>query len=633
MQSWSSSQVMVRAGWVSAVLVGAVALAAGLLAGPPQAQAAVAAPPANDTYTNAVSVNSLPFLSASINISEATSAGDPTPLSGPGYTNNTSRGIWFKLVNPASAAYTFTTDVAGTTLADTVLTVYTSTSATSGPFTQVACNDDDGPGTLSTITTTLSSNPAWHYWLVAYQYSALPPLPGETDVQVSITGGGGGGGGGGPLTYTVYLPLVLKQNVPPVANAGSDQLVYPNTGVTLNGTASTDTDGHTPLTYRWTQTAGPAATLSNANAAQPTFTAPNSPGSTLTFQLAVTDTLGLADPTPDTVNIVLRSLPTANAGPDQTVVVGAQVTLDGSGSSSPHGAIGYSWAQTGGPSVTLSNASAAQPTFTAPASATVLTFTLTVSDGPLTAADTVVITVNVPVCPTTSSNSYAAHPANQVETDNPLRPAWNHGDKNLALRSYGFDGSITGANLQIANLYPDDDPNAPRLRALFGDRRIPTVLNAYDVNTWNWAPSPDPGTRGGPIVAPWPFTMGGLAVTPGEVIYTPFAIYNLGSGLAAMVLYADATRLTLVVGREDTAAAGYVIHIEGFCTDPNLLATYNSLEGARYLNPAPSQHNLVGLTPFQPLGTASLGELKVAIRDSGAFMDIRSQAEWWDPIP
>ncbi len=434
--------------------------------------------------------------------------------------------------------------------------------------------------------------------------------------------------------YTIYLPLVLKQNVPPVANAGPDQLVYPNTGVTLNGTASTDPDGHTPLTYRWTQTAGPAVTLSNPAAVQPTFTTPNSPGATLTFQLVVTDTLGLADPTPDTVNIVVRSLPTANAGPDQTVTVGAQVSLDGSGSSSPHGPVSYSWTQIGGPSVTLNNASAAQPTFTAPASATTLTFNLTVNDGPLTASDTVVITVDWPACPASSSNSYSGFTAFQVENDNPLRPAWNHADKNLALRSYIFDGSVTGSALQIANLYPDDDPNAPRLRALFGDRRLPTVLNAYDVHEWNWATSPNPGTRGGPINNAWPFTMGGLAVTPGEVIHTPYALYDLGQNLAAMVLYADATRLTLVIGRQDTAAGGYVIHLEDFCTDPNLLATYNTLEGARYSNPAYySQHDLVGLFAFQPLGTARTNELKVAIRDSGNFMDIRSQAEWWDPIP
>ena len=89
--------------------------------------------------------------------------------------------------------------------------------------------------------------------------------------------------------------------------------------------------------------------------------------------------------------------PTANAGPDQpAVTAGATVTLDGSGSSDPDtgDAIAtYTWTQTGGTTVTLSDNSA-MPTFTAPAVATDLTFSLIVNDGRVdSAADTVTITV------------------------------------------------------------------------------------------------------------------------------------------------------------------------------------------------------------------------------------------------
>jgi hypothetical protein len=70
--------------------------------------------------------------------------------------------------------------------------------------------------------------------------------------------------------------------------------------------------------------------------------------------------------------------PVAQAGPDQTVASGSLVTLDGSGSEGNIGS--FSWAQTGGPAVALSNANSAVAMFIAPlvASAVTLSFQLTV---------------------------------------------------------------------------------------------------------------------------------------------------------------------------------------------------------------------------------------------------------------
>jgi len=70
--------------------------------------------------------------------------------------------------------------------------------------------------------------------------------------------------------------------------------------------------------------------------------------------------------------------PVANAGPDQTVTSGSLVVLDGSDS---EGSVdSYSWAQTGGPAVALSNANSAAARFIAPfvTSAVTLSFRLTV---------------------------------------------------------------------------------------------------------------------------------------------------------------------------------------------------------------------------------------------------------------
>ena len=70
--------------------------------------------------------------------------------------------------------------------------------------------------------------------------------------------------------------------------------------------------------------------------------------------------------------------PVANAGPDQTVTSGSLVTLDGSNSEGNVNS--YSWTQTGGPTVALSNANSAVAMFIAPyvASAVTLSFRLTV---------------------------------------------------------------------------------------------------------------------------------------------------------------------------------------------------------------------------------------------------------------
>ncbi len=99
--------------------------------------------------------------------------------------------------------------------------------------------------------------------------------------------------------------------------------------------------------------------------------------------------------------------PTADAGADQSVNTNETVTLDGTASSDPDGdTLHYHWAQTGGPTVTLSDNSAAQPSFT-PTEAGTYVFALSVRDDSFATyePDTVTITVAQPAfsssCPPT----------------------------------------------------------------------------------------------------------------------------------------------------------------------------------------------------------------------------------------
>ncbi|MFT4938328.1 MAG: beta-glucanase (GH16 family) [Paraglaciecola sp.] len=75
------------------------------------------------------------------------------------------------------------------------------------------------------------------------------------------------------------------------------------------------------------------------------------------------------------------------AGPSGSVFEGTSVALSANGSSDPdQDGLQYSWAQTAGPQVTLSNANISSPSFNAPNvdADTTLTFTVEVSDGNLT---------------------------------------------------------------------------------------------------------------------------------------------------------------------------------------------------------------------------------------------------------
>jgi hypothetical protein len=110
-------------------------------------------------------------------------------------------------------------------------------------------------------------------------------------------------------------------NTPPVANAGADQNVEcagGTTSVTLDGTASTDPDGDTPLTYEWREgvtVLGNGATLNTSFAF-----------GSHTITLKVTDPSGDFSEDTVTINVVDTSDPMITPPPNVTVNTGPGAT-------------------------------------------------------------------------------------------------------------------------------------------------------------------------------------------------------------------------------------------------------------------------------------------------------------------
>jgi len=210
------------------------------------------------------------------------------------------------------------------------------------------------------------------------------------------------------LASTALAALLLSGCGKDAGNTNGNPPPGATPAPTLTFTASPtgiNAGGSTTLTWSSTNATGCTASNGWSGAKSPSGSEQISNITTsTTYSMTCTGAGGTTNVSSVTITIAASGT-TANAGPSRTVTAGSAVRLSGEASIDPQGdPLQYTWTQTAGTAVTLTGANTVNPTFTAPtvASNTVLTFSLTVTDG--TSPASAPSTVNITVAPLAAGN-------------------------------------------------------------------------------------------------------------------------------------------------------------------------------------------------------------------------------------
>jgi lysophospholipase L1-like esterase len=129
--------------------------------------------------------------------------------------------------------------------------------------------------------------------------------------------------------------IYLVTNIPPVANAGSDQVITnPLDSILLDGNASYDPDG-TIVSYNWDYVGNPYNVYQFADTNQAIVRVRDLKVGTYIFQLTVTDNLGAVST--DTVSVIVNIMPTPPPTDTDVINCGHAFTIVVLGSSTAYG--------------------------------------------------------------------------------------------------------------------------------------------------------------------------------------------------------------------------------------------------------------------------------------------------------
>lgn len=216
-------------------------------------------------------------------------------------------------------------------------------------------------------------------------------------------------------------------------------------------------------------------------------------------------------------------------------------------------------------------------------------------------------------CEGLDRHSFEVIPIDGASTDRPA--AW-HGDINLALRDVV---RADGARRALIDASGPTDPNAPRLRKMIRSSQQSAIdfFDVYRVSEWDWSCNCKRSPMSSPEVQ-----LVGLRASEGEPVRAPERDPEIYPGKMALVLLATSDTLTLKYTREDSVVSGYTVHISGPCIDPGLVDAYERANGD-------GRRALPAIGKGETIGVARSNEVRVAVRDTGRWMDPRSRKDWW----
>lgn len=155
--------------------------------------------PPNDTCAGAEVIPAagpFPYLTAvTADITDANSTGDPGV---PTCQTSVSRSIWYRFTPSATATYTISScadSPTGTTVDDTVMAIYTSsTNNCGGTYSEIpnsvdtdGCDDDTCASEAFQAVITTRLNAGTPYFIVIWEQGTAAPLAGNTAVQLRVT--------------------------------------------------------------------------------------------------------------------------------------------------------------------------------------------------------------------------------------------------------------------------------------------------------------------------------------------------------------------------------------------------------------------------------------------------------------